>query len=51
MIFNIQRFSIHDGDGIRTVIFFKGCTLHCKWCNNPESLSFDYDIMYNKTKC
>lgn len=38
-IFNIQRFSIHDGPGIRTIIFFKGCPLRCKWCFNPESQS------------
>lgn len=36
-IFNIQKFSIHDGPGIRTVVFFKGCPLHCYWCANPES--------------
>jgi len=51
MIFNIQRFSLHDGVGIRTIVFFKGCTLRCKWCNNPESLSFNYDIMHNSAKC
>ena len=38
-IFNIQRFSTHDGPGIRTTVFFKGCNLHCKWCHNPESIS------------
>lgn len=37
LIFNIQRYSVHDGDGIRTVIFFKGCPLKCPWCSNPES--------------
>lgn len=37
-IFNIQKFSLHDGPGIRTVVFFKGCPLHCQWCANPESL-------------
>lgn len=51
MIFNIQRFSIHDGDGIRTVIFYKGCPLRCLWCSNPESQSFGYSVMYNKKKC
>lgn len=39
LIFNIQRYSIHDGEGIRTMIFFKGCPLHCPWCCNPESQS------------
>ena len=38
-VFNIQRFSTHDGPGIRTTVFFKGCNLHCKWCHNPESIS------------
>ena len=36
-IFNIQKFSINDGPGIRTTVFFKGCPLHCRWCSNPES--------------
>ncbi|MDR1737282.1 MAG: glycyl-radical enzyme activating protein [Candidatus Symbiothrix sp.] len=40
LIFNIQRFSIHDGDGIRTTVFFKGCPLACAWCHNPEGRSF-----------
>ena len=40
LIFNIQKFSIHDGDGIRTTVFFKGCPLQCAWCHNPESQSF-----------
>lgn len=40
IIFNIQKFSIHDGPGIRTIIFFKGCKLRCRWCCNPESQVF-----------
>lgn len=40
MIFNIQRYSLHDGDGIRTNIFMKGCPLKCKWCSNPESQNY-----------
>lgn len=51
MIFDIQRYAIHDGRGIRTLIFFKGCPLRCKWCDNPESQSIDYNIMWNKTLC
>jgi len=51
MIFNIQRFSTHDGKGIRTVIFFKGCPLRCQWCSNPESQSFGYSVMFNKKYC
>lgn len=39
LIYNIQRFSIHDGPGIRTTVFFKGCPMHCPWCHNPESQS------------
>ncbi|NLF42928.1 MAG: 4Fe-4S cluster-binding domain-containing protein, partial [Bacteroidales bacterium] len=39
MVFNIQRFSLHDGPGIRTNVFLKGCPLHCVWCHNPEGLS------------
>ncbi len=42
-IFNIQRFSIHDGPGIRTIVFFKGCVLRCAWCSNPESQNFDIE--------
>ncbi len=44
-IFNIQRFSIHDGPGIRTIVFFKGCVMRCAWCCNPESQSFDIQTM------
>jgi len=51
MIFNIQRFSIHDGPGIRTTIFFKGCPLRCKWCCNPESQSPDKEIFHSDSKC
>lgn len=51
MIFNIQRFSTHDGKGIRTVIFYKGCPLRCWWCSNPESQSFETSILYDKKFC
>jgi len=51
LIIYIQKYSIHDGDGIRTVIFFKGCPLSCTWCHNPESRSFDPQLIYNKDKC
>jgi glycyl-radical enzyme activating protein family len=50
-IFNIQRFSIHDGPGARTIIFFKGCNLRCKWCHNPESISLLNQIEYYAEKC
>ncbi|QWT18015.1 glycyl-radical enzyme activating protein [Collinsella sp. zg1085] len=50
-ITNIQRFSLHDGGGIRTVIFFKGCPFRCPWCCNPENLSFEDEIIYKKRLC
>ena len=51
MVFNIQRFSIQDGPGIRTTVFVKGCPLKCKWCCNPESISADQEIMVHDIKC
>lgn len=51
LVFNIQRFSIHDGDGIRTTVFFKGCPLRCVWCHNPESQDYGPEILYNPVKC
>ncbi|WP_425059874.1 Choline trimethylamine-lyase activating enzyme [Sporomusa carbonis] len=50
-IFNIQRYSIHDGRGIRTLVFFKGCPLHCVWCANPESQSFNNEITILQNRC
>lgn len=50
-IFNIQKFSIHDGPGIRTVVFFKGCPLRCPWCSNPESQQRPTQILWDKKKC
>ena len=50
-IFNIQKFSIHDGSGIRTIIFFKGCPLGCIWCSNPESQHYYPEIFYFEEKC
>lgn len=44
-IFDIQRFSVHDGPGIRTIVFLKGCALRCKWCCNPESQSYEIQTM------
>lgn len=51
MIFDIQKFCVHDGPGIRTTIFFKGCNLSCKWCHNPESLSGKKQLSYEDEKC
>ncbi len=50
-VFNIQNYSVHDGPGIRTVVFLKGCPLSCTWCSNPESQSFMPQLAYNKNKC
>ncbi len=49
-IFNIQRFSIHDGPGIRTIVFFKGCFMRCAWCCNPESQSYEIQKMVENGK-
>lgn len=51
IVFNIQKFSIHDGPGIRTVVFLKGCPLNCKWCSNPESQCLNPIILFNPNKC
>lgn len=51
LITNIQKYSIHDGDGIRTTVFFKGCPLKCKWCHNPETQNFKRQILTNREKC
>lgn len=51
IVFNIQKFSIHDGPGIRTTVFLKGCPLRCKWCANPESQLSKIQILYDKEKC
>lgn len=48
---NIQKYSIHDGPGIRTTVFFKGCPLHCTWCHNPETQRFQPELMVDLGKC
>ncbi len=50
-IFDIKRYAIHDGPGIRTTIFFKGCTLRCRWCHNPESIERRQEIMFRPERC
>lgn len=50
-IFNIQKYNVYDGPGIRTLVFFKGCPLRCKWCSNPEGLEQKYNIMFKKDLC
>lgn len=51
IIFEIKRFAVHDGDGIRTTVFFKGCPLRCVWCHNPEGLSFEPQEAFYGHKC
>ena len=51
LIFDIKRYAINDGPGIRIVVFFKGCNLHCAWCHNPESISPKAEKMYSPAKC
>jgi pyruvate formate lyase activating enzyme len=51
LIFDIQSFSTHDGPGIRTNVFFKGCPLRCKWCANPEGQNAVPELFYTKMKC
>ncbi len=50
-VFNIQRCSIHDGPGIRTTVFIKGCPLRCDWCHNPESLDGAPEVAITAAKC
>ncbi|MCI1513550.1 MAG: 4Fe-4S binding protein, partial [Eubacterium sp.] len=50
-ITNIQKYSIHDGDGIRTTVFYKGCPLRCEWCHNPETQRFNREMQFDVQKC
>ncbi|MBN2399555.1 MAG: glycyl-radical enzyme activating protein [Candidatus Aminicenantes bacterium] len=51
MIFDIKKFAVHDGPGIRSTVFFKGCPLRCSWCQNPEGISFDPQVMLFEQRC
>ncbi len=51
VVFDVQRFSIHDGPGIRTTVFFKGCALECRWCQNPEGRSHAPELSYHVDRC
>ncbi|MBO5754783.1 MAG: glycyl-radical enzyme activating protein [Clostridia bacterium] len=51
LVSDIQRFSIHDGPGIRTTVFLKGCPLKCAWCHNPECISFEQETLFYAEKC
>lgn len=51
LVFNIQKYSVHDGPGIRTIVFLKGCPLSCQWCSNPESQLATPQLAYNRNRC
>jgi len=51
IVFNIQRFSLHDGPGIRTTVFLNGCSLHCFWCHNPEGIALKPEIQFFPERC
>lgn len=50
-LFNVQKYNMYDGPGIRTLVFFKGCPLRCKWCSNPEGLVRKFQVMFKKNSC
>lgn len=50
-VFNIQHFSVHDGPGVRTTVFLKGCNLRCYWCHNPESWEGSVQMQFNRSNC
>lgn len=49
--FNVQKYNVYDGPGVRTIVFFKGCPLRCQWCANPEGLERNYQVMYKRNSC
>jgi pyruvate formate lyase activating enzyme len=51
IIFDLKKFAIHDGPGIRSTVFFKGCPLHCRWCHNPEGMSPTPEVMVSAQRC
>ena len=50
-IFNVQKYNMYDGPGVRTLVFFKGCPLRCKWCANPEGMQRKYQVMFKRDSC
>jgi pyruvate formate lyase activating enzyme len=51
LVFNVQKFSLHDGSGIRTLVFLQGCPLSCRWCSNPEGQAFSPQLAFDLNKC
>ena len=51
LVYDIQHFCVHDGPGIRTTVFLKGCPLKCRWCHNPESQKLQPELMFHNTRC
>ncbi|HBH13649.1 MAG TPA: hypothetical protein DDX29_11140 [Clostridiales bacterium] len=51
LITNIQDYTVHDGPGLRSLVFLKGCNLRCKWCQNPESINGQPEVMYYEQRC
>ena len=51
LIFNMQKYNTYDGPGVRTIVFFKGCPLRCKWCSNPEGFDSKFSVLYRKSSC
>jgi pyruvate formate lyase activating enzyme len=51
LVFDIKKYAIHDGPGIRTTVFFKGCPLQCQWCHNPESWRYQAELGFRKSRC
>ena len=51
IVFDIKKYAIHDGPGIRTTVFFKGCPLKCRWCHNPEGVAISPEVIYRKDRC
>jgi pyruvate formate lyase activating enzyme len=50
-VFDIRKYSIHDGPGIRTAVFFKGCPLECHWCHNPEGRAYHPELIFRPARC
>ena len=51
LVFDFHRGTTHDGPGMRTTVFFKGCPLHCHWCHNPESICLEKELRWDEKKC